>query len=236
VLTLGFYFTILFSNFTILFSKNKLSNKLEGTKIMRLFVLGATGGTGKQLVDLALQRGHQVTAFVRSPQKISHREHLTIVEGDPLNADRLVSALPGHDVILSALGAIGRGQTTLLGDCARSTIEAASESGVKRLFVVSSALLFPDAGLIGAVLSRFVFGNVLRDSLEMERVVKNSGLDWTIVRPVRLTNGSCTERWRFEVDRIPRGGFSISRADVAHFLLETIEQDAHLQQVIGLSL
>jgi putative NADH-flavin reductase len=203
---------------------------------MRLFVLGATGGTGKQLVDLALQRGHQVTAFVRSPQKIPRHEHLTIVEGDPRRTEQLASAMPGHDAILSALGAIGRGQTTLLGDCARSTIEAGSASGVKRMFVVSSALLFPDAGLIGTVLSRFVFGHVLRDSLEMEQVVKNSGLDWTIVRPVRLTNGSCTGRWRFEVDRIPRGGFSISRADVAHFLLDAVEKDAHLQQVIGLSL
>lgn len=203
---------------------------------MRLFILGATGGTGKQLVELALQRGHHVTAFVRSPQKIPRHERLTIVEGDPHNTEQLARALPRHDAILSALGAIGRGQTTLLGDCAHSTIAAGTTSGVKRLFVVSSALLFPDAGLIGAVLSRFVFGHVLRDSLEMEQVVKNSSLDWTIVRPVRLTNGSCTGRWRCEADRIPRGGFSISRADVAHFLLDAVEKDAYLKQVIGLSL
>jgi putative NADH-flavin reductase len=203
---------------------------------MRLFIIGATGGTGKHLVNLALQRGHQVTAFGRSPQKIPRHERLKIVEGDPRRTDQLASALPGHDAIISVLGAIGRGPTTLLADCAHSTIKSASGSGVKRLFVVSSALLFPDAGLIGSVLSRFVFGNVLQDSLEMEQVVKNSGLDWTIIRPVRLTNGSCTESWRFEPDRIPRGGFSISRADVAHFLLEAVKHNAHLKQVIGLSL
>jgi putative NADH-flavin reductase len=203
---------------------------------MRLFILGATGGTGKQLVDAALQRGHYVTAFVRSPEKIRRHDRLRIVEGDPRSTEQLASALPGHDAILSALGAIGRGQTTLLGDCARSTVTAGNASSVKRLFVVSSALLFPDAGLIGTVLRRFVFGHVLHDSLGMEQVVKNSGLDWTIVRPVRLTNGPCTERWRFEQDLIPRRGFSISRADVAHFLLAAVEQDAHLKQVIGLSL
>jgi putative NADH-flavin reductase len=203
---------------------------------MRLFILGATGGTGKHLVDLALQRGHHITAFVRSPQKLPRHNHLTIVEGDPQHHDQLTRVLPGHDVILSTLGAIGREPTTLLSDCARSTVASAHASGVRRLCVVSSALLFPDAGLVGALLSRFVFGNVLRDSLAMEQVVKNSSLDWTIVRPVRLTNGSCTGKWRFEADRIPRGGFSISRADVAHFLLEAIEHDAHLKQVIGLSL
>jgi putative NADH-flavin reductase len=203
---------------------------------MRLFIIGATGGTGKQLVDVALQRGHHVTAFVRSPEKLPRHERLRIVEGNPRITAQLASALPGHDAILSALGAIGRGQTTLLGDCAHSTVLAGNASGVKRLFVVSSALLFPDAGLIGTVLRRFVFGHVLHDSLEMEQVVKNSGLDWTIVRPVRLTNAPYTGRWRFEQDLIPRGGFSISRADVAHFLLEAVEQDAHLQQVVGLSL
>jgi putative NADH-flavin reductase len=203
---------------------------------MQLFILGATGATGQHLVDLALQRGHYVTAFVRSPQKLSRHERLTIVEGDPRRTEQLTQAMPGHDAVLSSLGAIGRGPTTLLGDCARSTTAAESISDVQRIFVVSSALLFPDAGLIGAILRRFVFGNVLRDSLEMEDVVKNSGLEWTIVRPVRLTNGLCTGKWRFEADRIPRGGFSISRSDVAHFVLNAVEQDLHLKQVIGLSL
>jgi putative NADH-flavin reductase len=203
---------------------------------MRLFILGATGATGQHLVDMALQRGHHVTAFVRSPQKLSRHERLTVVEGDPRRTEQLAQAMPGHDAILSSLGAIGRGPTTLLGDCARSTIAAGSISGVARIFVVSSALLFPDSGLIGAILRRFVFGNVLRDSLEMEEVVKASGLDWTIVRPVRLTNGLCTGKWRFEADRIPRGGFSIARADVAHFMLDAVEKDRHLKQIIGLSL
>jgi putative NADH-flavin reductase len=203
---------------------------------MRLFILGATGATGQHLVDLALQRGHRVTAFVRSPQKLSCHERLTLVAGDPRCTEQLARAMPGHDVILSSLGAIGRGPTTLLGDCARSTVAAGSISGVQRIFVVSSALLFPDAGLIGALLSRFVFGNVLRDSLAMEEVVKNSGWDWTIVRPVMLTNGLGTGKWRFAADRIPRGGFSIARADVAHCLLDAAEQDLYRKQVIGLSL
>ena len=72
---------------------------------MKLFILGANGKTGTQLVDLALARGHQVTAFVRSPGKITRRHpRLQVQRGDPHSADELASALPGHDVVLSALG------------------------------------------------------------------------------------------------------------------------------------
>src|SRR5262245_55237268 len=114
---------------------------------MRLFILGANGKTGTQLVDLALARGHQVTAFVRSPGKVA-RQHprLEVRKGDPHSVDELARALPWHDVVLSALG-VRPPQAfrphTLVEDCAASTVAAMTRAGVKRLVLVSAAVLFP---------------------------------------------------------------------------------------------
>src|SRR5256712_3911073 len=89
---------------------------------MRLFILGATGGTGRALIDQALARGHRVTALVRSPQKLgSPREGVTALRGDPRSVDQLRAALPDHDAVLSALGPPGPGPTTIVGHAPAST-------------------------------------------------------------------------------------------------------------------
>src|SRR5215472_1009391 len=112
---------------------------------MRLFILGATGGTGVQLTKQALQRGNAVTAFVRSPEKIKiQHERLRIVKGDPKNVEQLERALREQDAVLSALGSTSRQANGILEAAARSTIEAMSRAKVRRLVVVSMALLFPD--------------------------------------------------------------------------------------------
>ena len=116
---------------------------------MRLFILGATGGTGRQLIDQALARGHQVTAFVRSPEKLSARpEGLSVLQGDPRDAAALTAVLPGHDAVLSALGPPGPRRSTILPDSARSTVSAMQSAGLRRLLIVSAAILFEDLGLL----------------------------------------------------------------------------------------
>src|SRR5262249_54572406 len=113
---------------------------------MQLFVLGATGRTGVQLLDLALARGHRVTAFVRSPEEPGRRGGLAIVKGDPLEAAAMDAVLPGHDAVLSMLGPRPREAltgTTLLERSAASAIAAMGRASVARLVVVSSAMLFP---------------------------------------------------------------------------------------------
>jgi nucleoside-diphosphate-sugar epimerase len=123
---------------------------------MKLFVLGATGKTGREIVDLALARGHEVTAFVRSPQKLRPVASLAIVRGDPLEREAIAAALPGHDAVLSAIGAPRREAlrpNTLLTDCARATVDAMASSGVPRLAIVSAAVLFPGKRLVVRFLS-----------------------------------------------------------------------------------
>jgi putative NADH-flavin reductase len=201
---------------------------------MRLFIIGATGRTGAELVGQGLARGHSVTAFVRSPQKITRaHERLTIITGNPLDADQLRRAMPGHDVVLSALGPNGSGPTTIVADGAKSTVRAMQETGVRRLEVVSVAFLF--SGLLTTIVRNLFFRAVGRDSREMERAVVGSGMDWTIVRPPRLTGGPRTERYRVTDERLPPRGFAISYADLAHFLLDEAEQPRHLRRVVGVS-
>jgi putative NADH-flavin reductase len=208
---------------------------------MRLLIIGATGGTGLQLTSQAVEREHSVTAFVRSPQKLeklgSLRHRVVVREGDPRNVAELQAILPGHDAVISALGPPGVGSTTILRDAARSTVAAMQAVGLHRLLVVSAAVLFDDLGLAGRFLRRTLLRNVGDDSIEMERIVMASALNWTIARPPRLTNGPRTGHYDVENGHLPRRSAfgSISRADVADFLLSELRRNAHIHAIVGIT-
>jgi putative NADH-flavin reductase len=107
--------------------------------------------------------------------------------------------------------------------------------GVRRLLVVSAAVLFEGQGFLFWLLRSTFLRNIAEDTGEMERVVMASDLEWTIVRPPSLTNGRLTSRYSVEDDRMPRGGLSLSRADVAHFLLEELDRRAHVRRMVGMA-
>ena len=207
---------------------------------MHLFILGATGGIGRELVGQAIERGHRVTAFVRSPQKLGlPRQGLTVVQGDVRDAQAIAAAVAGHDAVLSAIGPPGPGRTTITSDSARATLAAMEAACVRRLLVVGVAVLFPDAGTLARLLRNTLLRNIADDSAEMERIVKASHLEWTIVRPPRLTNGPLTERYRVADDHLPPGAgggaAKVSRADVARFLLDEAGQPRHVQRIVGIA-
>jgi putative NADH-flavin reductase len=205
----------------------------------RLFILGATGGIGREVVGQALERHNRVTAFVRTPEKLGPpRGGLTVIQGNVLDAEAVAAALAGHDAVLSAMGAPGPGRNTITSESARATVAAMKSAGVRRLLIVGVAALFDDVGFLGRVLRNTLLRNIADDSAEMERIVKGSQLDWTIVRPPRLTNGSRTQRYGIADDRLPDGAggvATISRADVADFLLNEVERPAHLRRVVGIA-
>src|SRR5262245_62679374 len=203
---------------------------------MRLLILGATGGVGRALIEQAAARGHSVTAFVRSPHKLgTPPEDVTVQRGDPLSVSELRAVLPGHDAVLTAIGPPGPGRTTVMRDSGHRTVEAMLAVGPRRLLAVSVAALFPDAGVIAALFRRTLLRNVVTDAAEMEQAVMSRDLDWTIVRPPRLTNGPRTRRYRSADGHLPRGRMWISRADVAHFLLDEMQQSQHLHQIVGMA-
>jgi putative NADH-flavin reductase len=202
---------------------------------MRLFLIGANGRTGSEIVNLALARGHDVTAFVRSPQKLSPAGSLTIVRGDPRRPETIAPALLGHDAVLSAIGPHPRDAlrpSTLLTDCARATVEAMTASGVARLVIVSAAVLFPEKGLYFAFF-RWLTKHHARDLRAMEDVVRASGLAWTIVRPPRLTK-SPDVNFRALRDALPPGSRAMSFRSVAAFMLGAVERRAHVAEIVGL--
>src|SRR5882757_2145525 len=203
---------------------------------MKLFILGATGGIGRHLLQLALERGHHVTAYVRSPQKIeSAHERLKLVQGDVFNADQMAGAMAGHDVVLSAFGPLTILSSTLRRQFGRTLATAMRKSGVRRMQLVSAAFLFRDLDLVARFLKATLFRQMIPDMAGMEAEVCQSDLDWTIVRPPRLTNGPARHSYRIADGSLPKGGFLISRADVAHFMIGEAENPAHLKQIVGVA-
>ena len=204
---------------------------------MRALVIGANGRTGTQLIDLGLARGHELTAFVRSPAKITRTDpRLHVVQGDPHSADALAAALPGHDVVLSALGIHTRqmfGPVTLLQDCVASTVAAMTRAGVKRLVLVSAATLFPEDGLKFRI-ARWVLQHQIRDLVATESIVRATALDWTLARPPRLVS-SREEAYRAERDALPKDGFTMSFRAVAAFMLDSAAQGTHREEIVGLA-
>ena len=203
---------------------------------MRLLILGATGGTGRALIDQARTRSHQVTAFVRSPKKLgAPRDGVIVRRGDPLDAVQVRDVLAGHDAVLSALGAPGPGRTTILRDSSRVIVDAMRDAGVRRLLVVSAAILFDGIGFFPAVMRRTLLRNIFTDAAAMERTIASSDLEWTIARPPRLTNGPLTKRYRVADGRMPPGKLTVSRADVADFLLDEVEEKRHVHAIVGIA-
>lgn len=207
---------------------------------MNLLILGATGGIGIEILIRSLERGHAVTAFVRAPERLKpFADRISIATGDPLDAISLARVMPGHDVVLSALGPrapILETDAHLLRDFAAALTNAMRQSGLRRAIVVSTAFLFRDALIPPAYLfGRLFFPGVVADATEMETTLRASALDIVIVRPPQLTDKQHTGKFRVRQDHLPAFGFSIPRADVADFMIQTAEHGAFRNAVVGVS-
>ncbi len=205
---------------------------------MKLLVLGATGGIGVEMVKQALERGHTVTAFVRSPEKLkAFAGRIAVAQGNPLDSQELGRVIAGHDTVISGFGPrvpIAKGDAHLLRDFAAALTNAMKQGGVRRAVVVSTAFLFKDS-LIPPVylLGRLLFPGVVSDATDMERILSGSRLDITIARPPQLTDKPYTGKYRVREGHLPRFGFSIPRADVADFMIQTAEDGAFRNAVVG---
>jgi putative NADH-flavin reductase len=202
-------------------------------RIMKLFVIGATGRTGKEIVEQALTRGHHVTAFVRSPESITSRnERLTVIKGNAMDENELFDAMQNHDAVVSTLGPREAFKpSSMLHDSAVATTGAMNRSGVKRLLILSAAAHFP--GVPNRIIS-LILRNHMRDSRAMEEIVQASGLDWTIARPPRLTQEEYTT-YRSREGAAPQMGFTLARKAVAAFMLDAIEHKKHFQKIVGIA-
>jgi putative NADH-flavin reductase len=198
---------------------------------MTVAVLGATGATGRHVVSTALQRGHHVVALVRRAGMFAPSEGLDEVTWPQVtDVAALTRALPGTSVVISALGGADKGPTTVCTEGIRSAVTAMKAAGVARLIAVSAhgVLETHDKSLY----SLAVWANVaerMRDKETMEPLITASGLNWTIVRPPKLSDHDEIGKYRAGTDLRIRLWSSIGRADLAAFLLDEAEtpQYAH---------
>lgn len=203
---------------------------------MKLVVLGATGGIGLELVRQAIERGHSVTALVRAPERLqAFRDRITVIQGDLFNSAELAKVLKGHDAVLSSFGPRApRADGKLLESFASALTKGMLHSDTRRVIVVSVAFLFKDMIIPPAYLvGRLLFSHHVADAAAMEEILKKSGLDWTIVRPPQLTDKPRTGTYRVREGHLPRFGFTISRADVADYMIKAVESRASIGEIVG---
>jgi putative NADH-flavin reductase len=208
---------------------------------VNLLIVGATGGTGRQLVSQALERGHRVTALVRKERSMEPRPGLITVLGNVLEPSSLDRAARGQDAVLSALGHKQWFRPTrILSEGTRNLVAAMRRHGVRR-FVCETALGISDAWWrMGLYYTLFVRPVILPlyfwDKARQEAIIRASDLDWTIVRPGALTNGPKRGHYRHG----PRVGHwlwtvRISRADVAAFMLDEVTESRYVRASVGLA-
>jgi putative NADH-flavin reductase len=197
---------------------------------MKIIVFGATGGTGKLIVSQALAKGHSVTAFVRNPEGLTPDPHLRVVQGDLFDLATVVDAVRGHRAVLSALGARSRQKADILANATPVILEAMRQEYVTRLIVLGASGVQRDHGKYQNALTNMAIWVAKKtllkhpfvDQAALERMLAASDVDYTIVRAPRLMDGPFTGTYRVLPDALPPGALSISRADVADFMLQQL--------------
>lgn len=209
---------------------------------MKLTVFGATGGIGRELVRQGLAAGHEVTAVVRDPARLTVTgERLEVVRADLSDAEVLRPAVAGRDAVLSGLGPRGRKDAGIAARLTRTVVAAMEAEQVRRVLAVSAGPVGPlpvddgflDRSMRGIVSA--VLKDVYADLSEMEAELAAGATDWTVVRPPRLQDKPLTGVYRVVVGGFPARGRFISRADVAHAMLGMIGDAGVVKQGVGVA-
>jgi putative NADH-flavin reductase len=205
---------------------------------MKLIVLGATGGTGLEVVRQAIERGHAVTALVRSPDRLKQfAGRISVKQGNLLESAELEHSIQGHDAVVSTFGPrvpVAKAEAHLLEQFAAALTTAMVRAKVQRVVVESVAFLFKDSIVPpGYLLGRLFFRVTVADASAMERIFEESRLDWTLVRPPELTDKPYTGKYRVREGHLPRFGFKVSRADVADFMIRAAEDHVSSRKIVG---
>jgi putative NADH-flavin reductase len=220
---------------------------------MKLTIFAATGGIGRQALEQAVAQGHDVTAVVRSPKKLSRQVRVVAADLAAPDPATLESAVKGADAVLSGLGARSSSDTGVAWRGTRAIVQAMKAADVRRIVVVSAAPIgtVPSPGRPNppkhdpgdGFFVRNLLGPLIKAALRkhfadlamMEDVLRDSGLDWTVVRPPRLTDGPVTGAYRTAYGQNLLRGLLISRADVAHFMLRALRQPETCKRVVGIA-
>lgn len=208
---------------------------------MHIAIIGASGGVGKQVVEQALEQGHTVRAFARNPGKIeTEHDQLEKIQGDAQQLEAVESAIEGVDAVICTLGAPSSNKNKPRTHGTRNLVRAMKNQGIKRIICVSSIGVAESRVMLPFFVRYIVMGIMLKSAMDdhatQEIAVKNSDLDWTIVRPGQLTDDPLTGNYKYgflyndkTVNLNP-----IARADVADFILKQLEEDLYVHQAVGI--
>ena len=203
---------------------------------MRIAVFGATGRTGRPLVRQAIDRGHDVIAFARSPSKLDVEDPtLTVVEGDAYTGESVAEAVTGADAVVSVVGQTDAGPDDLLTVAGDRVLDAMMEADVDRFVTLVGAGVreegesVPLAGKVVGAALRLLARDVLEDAEEHVRRTRDTDLEWTVVRAPRLNDGDGTGEYRAGDIRL--GFDTIDRPDVATFLLDCLEDELYVGEM-----
>ena len=200
---------------------------------MLITVFGANGATGRHVVEEALERGHEVHAVVRNPESLDIRHaRLAVVRGDVLDPSTIDVR---GEVVVSAIGARSRKAGTIASAGTTNIVQAMKRAGVKRVVSISAAPL----GDGTSAFQRFLYGMLWRffrelyeDLRRMESVLRDGEVDWTVMRPPRLTNGPHTKKFRTAIDH--NVGNTISRSDLASEMLRVLADPQTVRRTVGI--
>jgi putative NADH-flavin reductase len=215
---------------------------------MRVVIFGSTGGTGRRLVERAIAEGHEVTAFVRNLSRMTARHRrLKVVVGDAFDPEKVREAVVGNESVVSVLGSRQPSNPLhprrpgdphgVVSAGTANIVAAMKEHGLRR-FVCQTAWGVgeskQDPGLAGAFFMKVLVPPLLRDEYAdkeaQEKILRQSDLDWTVVRPMILTNGPWTNDYRVSIDLKPGRRPYISRADVADFLIRQLADETFVRE------
>ncbi len=203
---------------------------------MNLLIIGATRGIGLQLLEQALATGHTVTALVRNPQRLTKQhERLKVVKGDIRDLEAVRRAMAGQEAVCVTVGiGVTWRPVTVFSQGTRNVLEAMQEHGVRRLICITGIGAGDSKGHGGFFYDRIVnpllLKTIYEDKDRQEALIRASDTDWTIVRPAMLTKGPLTRKYRVITDLTGVTAGKISRADVAHFILEELAAPRFLGQ------
>lgn len=210
---------------------------------MHLAILGATGGTGRQLVTQALDRGHDVRAVARRPDAVGIKHpRLQVVSGDVFNRASLRDALQGVEIAVFAVGVANmweaRKPTTIYSAGVRNLVEAARAGTVRRIVIISSSGTDPKPGdpwWFTSLVKPLFLAGMYADMRVMEREIATQPLSWTVVRPPQLLDGLWTGVYRTAKNgTVPNDG-DLTRGDLAHFILDELEEEQHLNAKVDIA-
>ena len=198
----------------------------------KIIVFGATGGTGKFVVEQAIEVGYHVTVIVRNPDTLTLSDkNLEIIKGDVFQPITFENAMKGKDAVVSCLGTHKREPTTVYSKGVNNIAMAMQQAGVNRIICISAAaVIVPPKS---SFMLKFVVKNILQrifkymyaDMLLMEKLLMESGLNWTVIRAPRLTNAKPKGKYRIAINDCLHNPSNISRADLADYIVNHLTDE-----------